>query len=97
MYYFHLPHDVRELTGHSNRTDINGSFIFMLTMEEEQCVSGGGVPRGKHSQHSHLGEELLDVRARADLLGECVEDVEGEHIRLDLVILQRKAHHPTAV
>lgn len=42
---------------------------------------------GRQDGDSHLLEELLDVGARADLLRERVEDVKGEILRLDLVVL----------
>lgn len=44
----------------------------------------------KKIQSSHFLEELLYVCARADLLREGVEHVEGEVWRLDLVVLWRK-------
>lgn len=43
---------------------------------------------GRRDGDSHVLEELLDVGARADLLRERVEDVEGEILRLDLVVLR---------
>ena len=69
---------------------------FNIDIDVEGTLCWRRVPKVNSRPHSHFGEEFLDVCARADLLGECVEDVEGEHIRLDLVILQRKASH-TAV